>query len=104
VAIPIALSANPDGKRGVKLFIYHQWDDNQMCKSGDWLVHNGDDVYTVDRETFEQTYIYQAQPRLLQKKIGNRLGMPRLEGWHHQNQGRVNQIQGGRLSGLQQCR
>jgi len=58
VAIPIALSANPDGKRGVKLFIYHQWDDNQMCKSGDWLVHNGDDVYTVDRETFEQTYIY----------------------------------------------
>lgn len=56
IAIPIELKASPTEDQGSKLFNYHKWDDNQSCKSGDWLVHNGDDVYTVDRETFEKTY------------------------------------------------
>jgi hypothetical protein len=28
----------------------------QRCKPGYWVVGNKDDVYTVDRETFERTY------------------------------------------------
>jgi hypothetical protein len=28
----------------------------QTCKQGDWLVTNGRDTYTVDRDSFAQTY------------------------------------------------
>ena len=37
-------------------FVYQKWGGQQRCKRGDWLVNNKDDVYTVDRETFERTY------------------------------------------------
>lgn len=37
-------------------FTYEKWGSTQTCKPGDWLVDNEGDVYTVDRETFEQTY------------------------------------------------
>jgi hypothetical protein len=37
-------------------FRYRKWGGEQVCKRGDWLVDNGGDVYTVDQETFEQTY------------------------------------------------
>lgn len=55
-AIPIDLVANPDSQPGDPVFTYHKWDDTQTAKTGDWLVKNGDDVYTVDRQTFENTY------------------------------------------------
>ncbi|MGQ0801355.1 MAG: patatin-like phospholipase family protein [Pseudomarimonas sp.] len=55
-AIPLDLEAKPDAELGSKLFTYHKWDARQTCKRGDWLVHNGDDVYTVDRDTFARTY------------------------------------------------
>jgi len=42
-------------------FTYEKWGGTQRCKAGDWIVNNGVDVYTVDRESFEQTY----------KKVGN---------------------------------
>lgn len=42
-------------------FTYEKWGGTQQCKAGDWVVNNGGDVYTVDRETFERTY----------KEIGN---------------------------------
>lgn len=37
-------------------FRYEKWGDTQTCKRGDWIVDNGGDVYTVDRESFAQTY------------------------------------------------
>jgi hypothetical protein len=37
-------------------FTYRKWGATQTCKRGDWLVHNGGDTYTVDRESFARTY------------------------------------------------
>ena|SRR2546422_1246837 len=37
-------------------FTYRKWGDEQTCKPGDWIVNNGGDVYTVDRDTFARTY------------------------------------------------
>ena len=37
-------------------FTYWKWGAAQKCKSGDWIVNNNSDIYTVDRETFERTY------------------------------------------------
>jgi hypothetical protein len=37
-------------------FDYEKWNQRQHCKSGDWLVRNGDDTYTVDAEVFARTY------------------------------------------------
>ena len=48
VAIPLDLDT--DG------FIYRKWGGEQKCKAGDWLVNNGGDIYTVDREVFARTY------------------------------------------------
>jgi hypothetical protein len=48
VAVQLALET--DG------FTYHKWGALQTCKTGDWIVNNDGDVYTVDRETFERTY------------------------------------------------
>ena len=56
IAIPLDLEAKPDDDIGSKLFTYQKWDARQTCKRGDWLVHNGNDVYTVDRDTFASTY------------------------------------------------
>jgi hypothetical protein len=37
-------------------FTYRKWGGAQTCKPGDWIVNNGGDVYTVDRDTFARTY------------------------------------------------
>ncbi len=37
-------------------FTYQKWGDVQTASAGDWLVNNSGDIYTVERETFEQTY------------------------------------------------
>lgn len=56
IAVPMTLTTTAQASAGSKLFSYHKWDAQQTCKSGDWLVQNGDEVYTVDRETFSRTY------------------------------------------------
>lgn len=48
IAVPLALEGSG--------FTYEKWGATQRCKPGDWVVNNGGDVYTVDRETFERTY------------------------------------------------
>jgi hypothetical protein len=35
---------------------YRKWGGLQRAKSGDWLVDNQGDVYTVDAKTFARTY------------------------------------------------
>ena len=37
-------------------FEYKKWGGTQRCKRGDWIVSNGSDTYTVDRESFARTY------------------------------------------------
>jgi hypothetical protein len=37
-------------------FAYQKWGGTQTCKTGDWIVNNDGDVYTVERETFARTY------------------------------------------------
>jgi hypothetical protein len=37
-------------------FFYQKWGGEQHAKSGDWLVDNDGDVYTVDADVFARTY------------------------------------------------
>ncbi len=37
-------------------FNYRKWGGEQHCKAGDWLVDNQGDCYTVDQESFADTY------------------------------------------------
>lgn len=37
-------------------FEYQKWGGTQKCKAGDWLVNNNGEVYTVDKESFAETY------------------------------------------------
>ena len=37
-------------------FTYQKWGGTQVCKQGDWLVNNNSDVYTIDQQTFADTY------------------------------------------------
>ena len=37
-------------------FTYEKWGDTQQCKAGDWIVFNNGDTYTVDADTFADTY------------------------------------------------
>ena len=37
-------------------FTYRKWGGEQVCKPGDWLVDNNGDIYTVDQQTFADTY------------------------------------------------
>ena len=48
--VAVQLDLDTDG------FAYRKWGADQWCKPGDWLVDNGGDIYTVDREVFAKTY------------------------------------------------
>jgi len=37
-------------------FTYHKWGSDQSCLAGDWLVNNSGDCYTINKETFAETY------------------------------------------------
>ena len=38
-------------------FDYEKWGGKQHCKAGDWLVNNDGECYTVDQESFANTYV-----------------------------------------------
>jgi len=48
----VAVQLNLDTKG----FTYEKWGGTQTCKTGDWVIDNDGDVYTVDSETFARTY------------------------------------------------
>jgi hypothetical protein len=48
--VAVRLDLETDG------IVYRKWGDTQRAKRGDWLVDNDGDVYTVDAESFAQTY------------------------------------------------
>jgi len=56
-AIQLDLSNKENGEHGNVLMKYYKWGGLQEAKSGDWLVCNGGDVYTVDQTSFSETYI-----------------------------------------------
>lgn len=50
VIVAVRLALETEGLR------YRKWGHEQVARSGDWLVDNDGDVYTVDAETFARTY------------------------------------------------
>ena len=48
--VAVQLDLETDG------FLYKKWGAEQKCKQGDWLVNNNDEIYTIDKDSFEQTY------------------------------------------------
>jgi hypothetical protein len=48
--IAVRLDLETDG------FFYQKWGGKQRAKSGDWIVDNKGDVYTVDADVFARTY------------------------------------------------
>ncbi len=48
--IAVQLALNTEG------FSYRKWGGIQTCKSGDWVVNNNGDTYTIDKESFALTY------------------------------------------------
>jgi hypothetical protein len=51
-ALVVAVQLNLDTQG----LTYRKWGGEQRCESGDWIVDNRGEVYTVNRETFERTY------------------------------------------------
>jgi len=37
-------------------FSYQKWGATQKCQAGDWIVDNAGEVYTVNRDSFANTY------------------------------------------------
>jgi len=48
--VAVQLKLDTDG------LVYRKWGGEQQCKANDWLVDNGDEVYSVDAESFARTY------------------------------------------------
>ncbi len=48
--VAVRLDLETDG------FSYRKWGALQTCKPGDWLVNNQGDTYSVDADTFADTY------------------------------------------------
>ncbi|MEW8027201.1 MAG: hypothetical protein AB2792_18915 [Candidatus Thiodiazotropha sp.] len=59
----IRLDLDTDG------FTYRKWGGVQRCKSGDWLVDNGGDIYTVDADTFSKTYTESGPGRFIKTAV-----------------------------------
>jgi hypothetical protein len=48
--VAVQLRLDTDGLR------YRKWGHEQRAKAGDWIVDSGSDVYTVDADSFAETY------------------------------------------------
>ena len=51
-----AIQLNFDTRDKECLFTYNKWGDVQTCKPNDWVVNNENEVYTIDNDSFKQTY------------------------------------------------
>ena len=52
-AIQMNIGSAPSGS---PLFIYQKWGGDQSAKVGDWFVSRDGEAYTIDKDSFEQTY------------------------------------------------
>ena len=48
--VAVRLALDTDG------LVYRKWGSEQRAKSGDWIVDNDGDVYSVDADVFARTY------------------------------------------------
>lgn len=65
-----AIQLNFDVPKDQKvMFKYEKWGATQQCKPGDWLAKNGDEVYTIDAESFKKTYT-KVEGDLYEKTVG----------------------------------
>jgi hypothetical protein len=48
--VAVRLALDTDG------LVYRKWGSEQRAKTGDWIVDNDGDVYTVDADVFARTY------------------------------------------------
>jgi len=48
-------------------FSYEKWGSTQYCKRGDWIVNNAGDTYSVDAQSFADTY-QELRPGLYEKR------------------------------------
>lgn len=48
--VAVRLALDTDG------LVYRKWGGEQRAKSGDWIVDNEGDVYSVDADVFARTY------------------------------------------------
>jgi hypothetical protein len=48
-------------------FSYRKWGGMQTARPGDWLVHRGDETYTIGGDVFERTY-RKVDPGLYEKE------------------------------------
>jgi hypothetical protein len=48
--IAVCLALDTDG------LVYRKWGSEQHAKTGDWIVDNDGEIYTVDAEVFARTY------------------------------------------------
>ena len=65
---------------------YQKWGGQQQAKSGDWLVCNQGDTYTVDEAVFAQTY-EQVSPGIFRKTAT-------IWAWQATESGEVKTIEG----------
>lgn len=54
--VAVQIDLDTDGIR------YQKWGHAQHGKAGDWLAKNGNDVYTIDKDSFAKTYAPGATP------------------------------------------
>ena len=50
-------------------FYYNKWNGSQNCKPGDWLVDCLGDVYTIDQDSFAETYEEVSSGRYVKRAI-----------------------------------
>lgn len=50
VVVAVQLNLDTEGLK------YKKWGGEQFAKAGDWLLNNGGEVYTVDKDSFAKTY------------------------------------------------
>ena len=50
IVIGVQLNLDTDG------LIYTKWGGEQQCQSGDWLINNNGDCYTISKQSFAKTY------------------------------------------------
>jgi hypothetical protein len=51
LVVAVQINLDTDG------LVYQKWGGEQMAKSGDWLVNNNGEIYSIDQESFAATYI-----------------------------------------------
>lgn len=87
IVTAVQLNLNTEGLN------YKKWGSNQLAKSGDWVVDNNGECYTINKESFEKTYkmlspgVYHKEGFVWAEKTTRRGWVSTKEGKSHYNYG-----------------